>query len=118
MDNNGKTDKNAQGTPYRDPSLPMAERVKDLISRMSLDEKAAMMANTTPGVPRLGIPKYDWWSEALHGVANTGPATSFPQAIGLAAMWDEPLQRDGRRALQPRGRSARRRQRPRSRRTT
>lgn len=53
-----------------------------------------MMENTTPGVPRLGIPKYNWWSEALHGVANAGTATVFPQAIGLAAMWDAPLHHD------------------------
>ncbi len=51
-----------------------------------------MMQNTTPGVPRLGIPRYDWWSEGLHGVANAGVATVFPQAIGLAAMWNVPLQ--------------------------
>jgi beta-glucosidase len=80
-----------QRAPYLDPSLPRPERVKDLISRMSLEEKASMMANSTPGIPRLGIPKYDWWSEALHGVAVSGNATVFPQAIGLAAMWDEAL---------------------------
>ncbi len=75
--------------PYLDPSLPQPERIKDLISRMSLEEKASLMSNSTPGVPRLGIPKYDWWNEALHGVAAAGNATVFPQAIGLAAMWDE-----------------------------
>jgi beta-glucosidase len=79
---------------YRDPSKPQAARIDDLISRMTLEEKASMMQNTTPGVPRLGIPKYDWWSEALHGVANAGQATVFPQAIGLAAMWDAPLQQE------------------------
>jgi len=76
---------------YLDPEQPQAARIQDLISRMTLEEKAAMMQNGTPGVPRLGIPKYNWWSEALHGVANAGVATAFPQAIGLAAMWDEPL---------------------------
>ena len=76
---------------YLDPAQPLETRVRDLVSRMTLEEKAAMMQNSTPGVPRLGIPKYDWWSEALHGVANSGTATVFPQAIGLAAMWDEPL---------------------------
>ena len=80
--------------PYLDPAQPQAARIQDLISRMTLEEKASMMQNTTPGVPRLGIPRYDWWSEALHGVANAGIATVFPQAIGLAAMWDEPLQRE------------------------
>ncbi len=80
--------------PYLDRSLPQKERVDDLISRMTLEEKASMMTNTTPGVPRLGIPKYNWWSEALHGVANAGTATVFPQAIGLAAMWNEPFQQE------------------------
>ncbi len=79
---------------YLDPARPVETRVRDLISRLTLEEKAALMSNSTPGMPRLGIPKYDWWSEALHGVANAGTATVFPQAIGLAAMWDETLQRD------------------------
>jgi len=77
---------------YLDPAQSQETRIHDLISRMTLEEKAGMMSNSTPGVPRLAIPKYDWWSEALHGVANAGHATVFPQAIGLAAMWDEPLQ--------------------------
>ena len=76
---------------YLDPARPQAARIDDLIGRMTLEEKASMMSNTTPGVPRLGIPRYNWWSEALHGVANAGHATVFPQAIGLAAMWDESL---------------------------
>ncbi len=79
---------------YLDPAQPQESRIRDLTARMTLEEKASMMNNTTPGVPRLGIPKYDWWSEALHGVANAGHATVFPQAIGLAAMWDEPLHRE------------------------
>src|SRR5208282_3150839 len=82
---------NAPCAPYLDPTLPVDTRARDLVSRMTLEEKASMMENTTPGVPRLGIPKYNWWSEALHGVANTGVATVFPQAIGLAAMWDKNL---------------------------
>ncbi len=77
--------------PYLDPAQAIEVRVRDLVSRMTLDEKAAEMMNTTPGVPRLGIPKYDWWNEALHGVARSGDATVFPQAIGMAATWDEPL---------------------------
>ena len=82
-----------QITPlYLDPTRPREARIKDLLSRMTLDEKASMMNNSTPGVPRLGIPKYNWWNEALHGVARADFATVFPQAIGLAAMWDEPLQ--------------------------
>jgi beta-glucosidase len=77
---------------YRDPAQPQDARIRDLIARMTVEEKASLTTNTTPGVPRLGIPKYDWWSEALHGVANAGHATVFPQAIGLAAMWDDTLQ--------------------------
>ncbi len=84
----------AAPVPYLDPSLPLDVRARDLVSRMTLEEKASMMENTTPGVPRLGIPKYNWWSEALHGVANAGTATVFPQAIGLAAMWDGALHHD------------------------
>lgn len=80
--------------PYQNPRLPTEARVQDLIARMTLEEKTSMMSNATPGVPRLGIPTYDWWSEALHGVANAGYATVFPQAIGLAAMWDDALHRD------------------------
>jgi len=82
------------GTQYLDPKQPLELRVKDLVSRMTLEEKASLMQNSTPGVPRLGIPKYDWWSEALHGVANSGIATVFPQAIGLASMWNEDLHQE------------------------
>jgi len=79
---------------YLDPSVSQEQRIHDLITRMTLDEKASLMTNGTPGVPRLSIPKYNWWSEALHGVANAGDATVFPQAIGLAAMWNPTLQHD------------------------
>jgi beta-glucosidase len=81
----------AQVAPYMNTDLPVDARIEDLLGRMTLEEKASMMSNATPGIPRLGIPKYDWWSEALHGVANAGYATVFPQAIGLAAMWNETL---------------------------
>src|SRR5436853_4566114 len=64
---------------YRDPALPVETRVQDLVSRLTLEEKASLLKNTTPGVPRLGIPKYDWWNESLHGVARAGEATVFPQ---------------------------------------
>lgn len=73
---------------YLDPSYSREERVKDLISRMTLSEKISLMANHARAVPRLGIPEYDYWSEALHGVARNGRATVFPQAIGMAATWD------------------------------
>jgi len=76
---------------YLDPTQPLDPRVSDLVSRLTLDEKGSLMKNGAAGVPRLGIPRYDWWNEALHGVARAGEATVFPQAIGLAAMWDEPF---------------------------
>lgn len=73
---------------YLNPNLPVDVRVNDLVFRMTLDEKISQMMNAAPAIPRLGIPAYDWWSEGLHGVARAGVATVFPQAIGLAAMWD------------------------------
>ncbi len=77
--------------PYLDPSLPTQQRVDDLVSRMTLDEKVAQLINTTPAIPRLNVPAYDYWSEGLHGIARSGYATLFPQAIGMAATWDAPL---------------------------
>src|SRR6266581_7067900 len=76
--------------PYLDTSLPLDQRVNDLISRMTLEEKVSQMMNAAPAIPRLGIPEYDWWNEALHGVAF-GTATVFPQAIGLGATFDPQL---------------------------
>ena len=82
----------AQPVPaYGDPSLPIDKRVEDLVSRMKLEEKVRQMQHTAPAIPRLGVPSYDWWSEALHGVAISGYATVFPQAIGMAATWDHNL---------------------------
>jgi beta-glucosidase-like glycosyl hydrolase len=77
--------------PFRNPSLPLAERVDDLVSHMTLEEKVEQMMHVAPAIPRLGVPEYNWWSEGLHGVANTGYATVFPQAIGLAASFDTDL---------------------------
>lgn len=77
--------------PYLDPSLAIDKRADDLISRMTLEEKVSQMMNAAPAIPRLGIPEYDWWNEALHGVAISGHATVFPQAIGLGATFDPPL---------------------------
>ena len=74
--------------PFRDSSLPQEQRIEDLLGRLSLEEKIAMMQNGSKGVERLGIPDYDWWNEALHGVARAGIATVFPQAIGMAATFD------------------------------
>ena len=76
---------------YLDESLSFEERAKDLVSRMTIEEKVSQMVHTAPAVPRLGIPAYNWWNEALHGVARAGVATVFPQAIGLAATFDEDL---------------------------
>jgi beta-glucosidase len=76
--------------PYLDTSLALDQRVDDLVSRMTLEEKVSQMMNAAPAIPRLGIPEYDWWNEALHGVAF-GVATVFPQAIGLGATFDPQL---------------------------
>lgn len=76
---------------YLDASQPIPARVDDLISRMSLEEKASQLVNQSRAIPRLQVPEYDWWSEALHGVARAGIATVFPEPIGLAATFDEPL---------------------------
>ena len=73
---------------YRDPDRPMDARIDDLIRRMALREKIAQLLNDAPAIPRLGVPAYNYWNECLHGVARAGVATVFPQAIGLAAMWD------------------------------
>lgn len=87
--------------PFCKPTLPISTRVKDLLSRLTLDEKVLQLVNTAPPIPRLGIPAYEWWSEALHGVSNSGygiffngtikSATSFPQVILTAASFDARL---------------------------
>jgi len=83
--------KTARAAPYLDPNLPVNIRVDDLVSRMTLEEKASQLVNQSRAIPRLNIPEYDWWSEALHGVARAGVATVFPEPIGLAATFDVPL---------------------------
>jgi len=77
--------------PYLNSSLPINARVDDLVARMTLEEKASQLVNQARAIPRLQVPAYDWWSEALHGVANAGTATVFPEPIGLAATFDAPL---------------------------
>jgi beta-glucosidase len=79
--------------PYKDPSLSVEKRVADLIARMTLEEKVSQMMNAAEPIDRLGVPAYDWWNEGLHGVARAGYATVFPQAIGLAATWNDELVR-------------------------
>lgn len=75
---------------FQDPSLPVEDRVNDLVSKMTLEEKVAQMMNSAPAIERLGVPKYNWWNECLHGVARTSyKVTVFPQAIGMAATWDK-----------------------------
>jgi|HubBroStandDraft_1064217.scaffolds.fasta_scaffold13002_1 beta-glucosidase len=81
----------ASSAGYLDPSQPINVRVDDLISRMTLEEKATQLVNQARAIPRLQVPAYDWWSEALHGVANAGTATVFPEPIGLAATFDPAL---------------------------
>ncbi|MDB5671401.1 MAG: glycoside hydrolase family 3 protein, partial [Alphaproteobacteria bacterium] len=84
----------ASSAPWRNPSLSVEQRAADLVSRMTLEEKAAQAGHTAPAIPRLGLPEYNWWNEGLHGVARAGIATVFPQAIGMAASWDAPLMHD------------------------
>ncbi|MGH7616971.1 MAG: glycoside hydrolase family 3 C-terminal domain-containing protein [Gemmatimonadaceae bacterium] len=81
----------AQTLPYQDQSLPFETRVNDLVHRMTLEEKVQQMKDVAPAIDRLGVPAYNWWNEALHGVARAGLATVFPQAIGMAATWDDSL---------------------------
>ncbi len=81
----------AEGAHYLDPDRPLKARLDDLIGRMTLEEKASQMVDEAPAIPRLGIPAYNWWNEALHGVARAGRATVFPQAIGLGATWNKEL---------------------------
>jgi len=79
------------GYTFRDATLPINTRVDDLVSRLTTTEKIEQMFNDTPAIERLDIPAYNWWNEALHGVARAGEATVFPQAIGLAATFNEDL---------------------------
>lgn len=82
---------NAQSYPYKDPSLSSKKRAEDLISRLTLEEKAALMCDQSDAIPRLGIKKFNWWSEALHGYANNDNVTVFPEPIGMAASFDDHL---------------------------
>ena len=81
----------AQLLPYKNPNLSSEERAKDLISRLTLSEKATLMCDISDAIPRMGINKFNWWSEALHGLANNGNVTVFPEPIGMAASFDDDL---------------------------
>ena len=81
----------AQKLPYQDTSLTAEQRAEDLLPRLTLEEKVALMQNASPAIPRLGIKEYDWWNEALHGVGRAGLATVFPQAIGMGASFNDSL---------------------------
>ena len=77
--------------PYQDTTLPAEQRAADLTARLSLEQKVSLMMNGSPAIPEFGIHKFNWWSEALHGSARNGLATVFPQAIGMAASWNDSL---------------------------
>ncbi len=81
----------AQLLPYQDPTLSNTERAKDLLSRLTLEEKAMLMLDESPAIPRLGIKKFNWWSEALHGIANMGDVSVFPEPIGMASTFNPEL---------------------------
>ncbi len=90
--------------PFEDPALPVAQRVDDLVGRMTLQEKVSQMMNGAPAIPRLHVPAYEWWSEGLHGLWNS-PATVFPEPIGLAATFDLGLERQFAEAVSDEGRA-------------
>lgn len=91
--------------PYLNPAIPIDQRVDDLISRMTLEEKASQMIDAAQDLPQLNVPKYGWWSEALHGVARAGKATIFPQAIAMAATFDPELIHEVSSAISDEGRA-------------
>ena len=81
----------AQTLPYKNPDLAADKRADDLISRLTLEEKVSLMMDTSPAIPRLGIPQFQWWNEALHGIGRNGFATVFPITMAMAASWDDAL---------------------------
>ena len=81
----------AQTLPYQNPNLSAAQRADDLLTRLTLEEKVCLMMDTSPAIERLGIPQFQWWNEALHGIGRNGFATVFPITMGMAASWDDAL---------------------------
>ena len=82
---------NAQLLPYQDATLSAGQRADDLLSRLTLDEKVSLMMNASPAIERLGVPQFQWWNEALHGIGRNGVATVFPITMAMAASWDDVL---------------------------
>ena len=101
MDEKGRPENKS----HLDTSLPFTERAKILVGQLSLEEKVGLMGHAARGIPRLNIPAYNYWSEALHGVARNGHATVFPQAIGMAATWDKELIQNVASAISDEGRA-------------
>jgi beta-glucosidase len=85
---NGLNAQNSEKPAYLNTSLPAEQRAADLVHRMTVEEKVSQLVNQSRAIPRLNVPDYDWWSEALHGVANNGGITTFPEPVGLAATFD------------------------------
>src|SRR5574344_2349455 len=85
------TSLSAQMLPYQNPQLSSEERAKDLVSRLTLEEKSILMCDESEAIPRMGIKRFVWWSEALHGVANQGDVTVFPEPVGMAASFNDGL---------------------------
>ena len=81
----------AQVLPYQDANLTAVQRADDLLGRLTLEEKVSLMMDTSPAIERLGIPQFQWWNEALHGIGRNGFATVFPITMGMAASWDDAL---------------------------
>lgn len=95
-----------QKLPFRDYQLPIEQRVEDLVSRLTLEEKVKQMLNSTPAIERLGIPAYNWWNECLHGIGRTKyHVTVYPQAIGMAAAWDDALIKEVASSIADEGRA-------------
>src|SRR3569832_2183151 len=90
---------------WKVPSKSLQQRVDDLVGRLTLQEKIGQMVNSAPSIPRLGIPRFEWWSEALHGVLKPAPCTSFPQCIVLGATFDTALEFQVANAISDEGRA-------------
>ncbi len=85
------TSAQAQQLPFQNPSLSAEQRADDLLARLTLEEKVSLMMNASPAITRLGIPQFEWWSEALHGIGRNGFATVFPITTAMAASWNDAL---------------------------